>query len=91
MSRLWDTPEFWARQEADEILNEYTDSSPAELAESFEKTMASYDGDAADAAAILSELKRRAEAGIRFWPGPTLVEPSAVLAGADIGEDDIPW
>jgi hypothetical protein len=31
MSCLWDTPEFWARIEADEMLREMNDAAPARL------------------------------------------------------------
>ena len=70
MSRLWDTPEFWARSEADEMLREMPDAEPAALADSFERSGANYDGDPELAALIIIDLRRRAAAGARFWTGP---------------------
>lgn len=90
MSRLWDTPEYWARVEADEMLREMEDSDPAELADSFERSAASYDGEPETAAAIIAELRRRAAAGIRFWTGPEVIGVAASDPG-DITDDDIPW
>ncbi|UVO50134.1 hypothetical protein M0208_06230 [Sphingomonas sp. SUN019] len=76
MSRLWDTPEFWARAEADEVLRDYPDTDTRALADMFERTRSGYDGDPDLARAIVGELRRRADAGIRFWPiGPSLVPP----------------
>lgn len=74
MSRLWDTPEFWIRSEADEMLRDCPETGAAELADMFERTCGSYDGDPDLARGIVGELRRRADAGIRFWPdGPSLV------------------
>lgn len=81
----WDTPEHWARTEADEMLREMADTDPGAVADSFERSAANYDGEPAMAAAIVAELRRRAVAGIRFWPGPQPV------AGIDIDDDEIPW
>lgn len=47
--------------EVDAILAEYPNCSAAQLAAQFEKNLASHDGDRSEAAAILAELKRRAE------------------------------
>ncbi len=107
MSRLWDTPEFWARSEADEMLREMADADPAALADSFERNPGSYDDDPDLAAAIIAELRRRSAAGVRFWSGPRAVdaavhgereekarkEKGASLPGesAPITEADIPW
>ncbi len=102
MSRLWDTPEFWARSEADEALREMPDVAPGALADSFERTAANYDGAPEMAAMIIAELRRRAAAGIRFWPGPQLLSnelSSAAAANsngaqteiADLIDDEIPW
>lgn len=90
MSRLWDTPEYWARVEADEMLREMEDSDPAALADSFERSAASYDGEPETAAAIIAELRRRAAAGIRFWTGPEAIGVAAADP-SDITDDDIPW
>lgn len=105
MSRLWDTPEFWARGEVDEILREVPDSDPGALADSFGRTAASYDGEPAMAAAIVSELRRRSTAGVRFWPGPHSIDrlqadeasgrsgPASPVEPtiADLIDDEIPW
>ncbi|MEL0253947.1 MAG: hypothetical protein VW935_18710 [Novosphingobium sp.] len=74
-------------QEADEILLEYPHTSPADLAASFERTIANYDGDRDMAVAIIAELRRRADAGVRLWPS----QPSAPEATDAITDDDIPW
>lgn len=91
MSRMWDTPEYWARVEADEMLREMADCDPAALANSFERSAASYDGDPETAAAIIAELRRRAVAGVRFWTGPEAILAAAAGKPADITDDDIPW
>ena len=70
MSRLWDTPEFWARSEADEMLREMSDLNPAAVADSFERTSANYDGEPELVEMIVADLRRRAAAGTRFWTGP---------------------
>lgn len=101
MSRLWDTPEFWARSEADEVLREMPNSEPGALADSLERSAASYDGDPEMVGLIVADLRRRAAAGTRFWPGPQPIEgegstgatmPEAT--GTDIAaliDDEIPW
>lgn len=107
MSRLWDTPAYWARSEADEMLREMADMGPGAVANSFERSAANYDGDPEMATAIIAELRRRADAGVRFWPGPQPLvdQPSAITtpeeAGRgpaplnvgtdDLSDDDIPW
>lgn len=70
MSRLWDTPEFWARSEADEMLLEMPDLDPEAVANSFERSSANYDGGPKLAVLIVADLRRRAAAGTRFWTGP---------------------
>lgn len=70
MSRLWDTPEFWARSEADEMLRDYPSTDVGALAESLACTSHNYDGDPDFAREIVAELHKRAEAGVRFWPQP---------------------
>ena len=82
MSRLWDTPEFWARSEADEMLREMPDAEPAALADSVERSAASYDGNREFAALVSADLRRRVDAGTRFWTGPlpsVAEEPSSAL------------
>lgn len=105
MSRLWDTPAYWARSEADEMLREMADMDPGAVADSFERSAANYDGDPEMATAIIAELRRRAVAGVRFWSGPQpLTDPRSVTseeagrvpvplnAGTDdLSDDDIPW
>lgn len=94
MSRLWDTPEFWARSEADELLRDYLNSDPRALAKSFERTGGSYDGDPEFARDIIAELHKRADAGIRFWPEPELaslendVRCALAIAGGRLSEPD---
>ena len=85
MSRFVDTPDYWVRQEVDDILLDMEASEAATLADEFERTRANYDGDQDMATAIVAELRRRADAGIRFWPGPQLVPV------ADMIDDEIPW
>lgn len=68
MSRLWDTPEFWARSEADEMLRDFPATDVATLADTMEKSPASYDGDPIFVRNLLIELRHRAAAGVRFWP-----------------------
>lgn len=95
MSRLWDTPEYWARSEADEMLREVEDRDVAAVADAFERTSANYDGDPDFAAAILAELRLRATAGVRFWSNPQVLAPeSSAPARDDIGaliDGQIPW
>lgn len=80
MSRLWDTPEYWVRSEADEMLGEMSDVEPGALADSLERSAANYDGEPEMAAAIVAELRRRAAAGIRLWPRPHLLDPAPPAA-----------
>jgi hypothetical protein len=70
MSRLWDTPEFWVRSEADELLRDFPNTDVRALAKSSEQNHASYDGDPAFASEITAELYKRADAGVRFWEQP---------------------
>lgn len=97
MTRHWDTPAYWARYEADDTLREMPDAEPAALADSLERSAASYDDGAEMAALIVAELRRRAAAGIRFWPGPQPIATARATgehASIDIAElidDDIPW
>lgn len=70
MSRLWDTPEFWARSEADELLRDYPNTDVRTLADSLARTSRNYDGDPDFAREIIAELRERAAAGVRFWPQP---------------------
>ncbi|MBV9841392.1 MAG: hypothetical protein JOY99_07670 [Sphingomonadaceae bacterium] len=103
MSRLWDTAEFWARSEADEVLRDMPDAEPGALADSLERSAANYDGDPEMVTLIVTDLRRRAASGIRFWSGPLLIaqmsdaSPGAAdTAGAlpDVSElidDEIPW
>lgn len=68
MSRLWDTPDFWARSEADELLQDYPETDVRALARSLERGRSGYEGDPGFADDIIIELHRRADAGVRFWP-----------------------
>lgn len=106
MSRLWDTPELWARSEADEALRDMPDVEPGVMADSFERSAGSYDGELKMVALIAAELRRRAAAGIRFWPGPHLPGDSTTGGSddaeakpaeradqslAELLDDEIPW
>lgn len=101
MSRMWDTPDFWARGEAHEALRDMPDVEPAAMAHSLKRSAASYGGDPETVALIATDLRRRAAAGIRFWTGPeAFTSPAAkTVTGAhsrtrsDIAElmdDEIP-
>ena len=70
MSRLWDTPEYWARTEVDELLQDYPARSVAELAASFAQSHPAYEGDPQFARDIVVELLKRAGEGVRFWDEP---------------------
>jgi hypothetical protein len=88
MSRLWDTPEFWARNEADELLRDFPNTSVAALAASFEKSHPACESDPDFIRDIARELLRRVAEGVRFWPevpGIVAVEREfcALMMGAD--------
>jgi len=68
MSRLWDTSEFYARSEADELLRDFPRRSVAYLAGTFLQLNPAYEQDPQFASEIVTELRRRAVAGVRFWP-----------------------
>ena len=70
MSRLWDTPEFWARSEADEVLRDYPGTDVVTLADTFERSRGGHEGDPGFVRDIVAELRKRGEAGVRFWPEP---------------------
>jgi hypothetical protein len=75
MSRLWDTPEFWARTEVDELLRDHPLQQVAELAASFDRIHPRYERDPQFARDIVVELLKRAAAGVRFWPdAPEIAE-----------------
>ncbi len=93
MNAVWDTPEFWARSEADEIVRDMPEVLPGQLADSLETSAASCDGAPEFVALIVADLRRRATASLRFWPAPELhhgaggTSVDAKLAD----DDDIPW
>ncbi len=95
MSRLWDTPEYWARIEADEMLREMEDVEPGAIADSLERSAANYDGEPEMVVAIVGDLRRRAAAGTRFWSGPRPIASAGPTPGiddvADLIDDEIPW
>lgn len=68
MSRLWDTSEFYARSEADELLRDFPNTSVAELADSFVQSRPVYEQDPQFSREIGVELLKRVAAGVRFWP-----------------------
>jgi hypothetical protein len=80
MSRLWDTPDFWARSEADELLRDHPDTEVRALAESLARGRSDYGSDPGFARDIVAELHKRADAGIRFWPQ---------VAGIEALEDEL--
>ena len=67
MSRLWDTPEFWARTEADQLLRDHPHSDVRALADSFSLVRGGYAGDPEFLRDVVTELHKRADAGVRFW------------------------
>ena len=80
------------RSEADEILQEMEHQDQESLAASFKRSLANYDGDRDMAAAIIADLRRRAAAGIRFWPGLDPAGSARTGHGpADITDDNISW
>lgn len=86
MSRLWDTPDFWARTEADEMLRDYPMTDVAVLADSIERSPHIRDGDVNFMREVVAELRLRAAADVRFWPehiglGEIMREAQAVMAG----------
>jgi hypothetical protein len=93
MSRLWDTPDFWARSEADELLQDYPETEVRALARSLERGGSNYEGDPGFARDIVVELHKRADAGVRFWPDPDEMaalenEVRALLVSIDAEHDD---
>lgn len=74
MNPRWDTPDFWTRNEVDQVLREMEDDEPANVADTLERNRASYDGDPAIVDRMVAELRRRAAAGVRFWPGPRSID-----------------
>ncbi|MDB5686698.1 MAG: hypothetical protein JWR77_1287 [Rhizorhabdus sp.] len=68
MSRLWDTPGFWARTEADEMLRDYPMTDVTALADSIERSPNIREGDVNFTREVVAELRRRAAADVRFWP-----------------------
>lgn len=67
MSRLWDTNDYWARAGADQLLARNPAVPPGLLADRLEGD-APIDGDRAYTQALIRELRKRVDAGIRFWP-----------------------
>ena len=59
-----------ARREADALLEEYPHLHPMQHEAELERSQVAYDGGPELAAAVAAEMRRRAEAGVRFWPGP---------------------
>ncbi len=67
MSRLWDTNDYWARAGADQLLARNPAVAPGLLADRLELD-APIDGDLAYTRALIRELHKRVDAGIRFGP-----------------------
>lgn len=93
MSRLWDTPEFWARSEADELLRDYPNTEVGVLAASLGRMRGDVEGDPEFARDIVAELTKRAAAGVRFWPEPAglaaLEREVRAMLGSPV-DDDVP-
>lgn len=70
MSRLWDTSQIYVRAEVDELLQDYPNRDVGALAETFEHSHPTYEGDPDFAREIVIELRKRADADVRFWPTP---------------------
>jgi hypothetical protein len=68
MSRLWDTPDFWIRTEADEVLRDCPTLTADALAERLERRRSQRYGDPKFVEDIIIELRKRAYARVRFWP-----------------------
>ena len=64
----------WVRTEADQLLRDMPDTDILALASELDAKAAVFDGGPQMAHDIASELRRRAEAGVRFRPVPTLVK-----------------
>lgn len=67
MSRLWDTNDYWARAGADQLLGRNPAVAPGLLADRLELD-APIDGDRAYTNALIRELRKRVDKGVRFWP-----------------------
>ena len=65
--------ERWIRAEADALLNDMPDMDILAAATELEAKAGVYDGGAQTACKIAAELRRRAAAGVRFWPPPKLL------------------
>ena len=74
MSRLWDTPEFWVRAEADELLRDNPKLTADGLADRFEQSRRRHYGDPQFVRDLVVELRRRARARVWFWPEGRPVE-----------------
>ena len=88
MSRLWDTPEFWARTEVDDLLRRYPERDVSALADWLERQPNGYARDPGFARDIVVELHKRAAAAIRFWPQPeglAALDQEVMDALADVG------
>ena len=62
------------RYEADEIASEYKDADLISWVGELERKADVYDGGPEMALQVAAELRRRAAAGVRHWPGPTRIE-----------------
>jgi hypothetical protein len=70
MSRLWDRSEIYVRTEVDELLRDFPDTDVATLSSTFMRSHPFYERDPEFAAEIAAELRRRADAGVRYWAEP---------------------
>jgi hypothetical protein len=91
MSRLWEHQEFRPKSCTDQFL-EGVDGDLGGLADSYATSADVPEDGPARRSAIVADLRRRAEQGVRFWPesasGMQAREPDA---GDPITDDDIPW
>ena len=87
MSRLWDTPEFWIRSDADEVLRDCPTLTADALAERFERSSSRH-YDPQFVRDLIAELRKRGYARVRFWPdqasGPVRGNDAAVEERARI-------
>jgi len=73
------TPEMLAeiREEADSIALEYDRVPMTELAAALERSLVAYDGGLVLIFGVISEMRRRAAAGVRTWSVPALGAPTS--------------
>jgi hypothetical protein len=103
MGLQWEPRDHWIRTEVDAMLQDFGANDVARFADEFERTCTRYDEEPDIAAALVAELRRRAVAGVRYWPGPRPIEESWSIWGPQgplairslesppLEDDEIPW